>query len=187
MSGNGTARPEEGAQPKRRLFLALWPDAEVRRRLQALLDRDLPVRGGRPEPLANLHVTLVFIGGVAADRVAAIERAAAGVSGMAFDLILDRVGYWGRPRILWLGPRSIPPALFALVRELRAALEGCGMPPETRPYLPHMTLARKVMRAPGTIAGPLSWRVETYSLLESVPSGQGRVYRELTAWPLSTG
>jgi 2'-5' RNA ligase len=151
-----------------------------------MLDRDLSIRDGRPEPLANLHVTLVFIGDVEAGRVAAIERAAAGASGAAFDLILERVGYWNRPRILWLGPRSIPPALFTLVRDLRAALERCGMTPETRPYLPHMTLARKVTRAPaGTAAGPLSWRVENYSLLESVPAERGRIYRELAVWPLS--
>jgi 2'-5' RNA ligase len=188
MSDSGTARPEEGSpeggQAQRRVFLALWPDAEVRRRLRALLDA-MTVRSGRPELLANLHVTLVFIGDIEAGRVAAIERAAAGVSGAAFDLVLERVGYWNRPRILWLGPRSIPPALFALVRDLRAALAGCGMTPETRPYLPHMTLGRKVMHAPAeAAAGPLSWRVESYSLLESVPSERGRVYRELAAWPL---
>jgi 2'-5' RNA ligase len=192
MSDSGTTRPEGGSpeggsQAQRRLFLALWPGEELRRRLRVLLDEEVPIRSGRPEPLANLHVTLVFIGGVAADRVAPIEEAAAGVSGAAFDLILERVGYWDRPRILWLGPRSTPPALFALVRDLRAALAGCGMTPETRPYLPHMTLARKVTRPPAeTIAGPLSWRVETYSLLESVPSDRGRVYRELAAWPLSS-
>lgn len=190
MSDSGMARPEGGSpeggsQAQRRLFLALWPGEELRRRLRILLDA-IHVRSGRPEPLANLHVTLVFIGDVAADRVAPIERAAAGVSGAAFELMLEQVGYWNRPRILWLGPRSIPPSLFALVRDLRAALAQSGMTPETRPYLPHMTLARKVALPPVvTAAGPLSWRVESYSLLESVPSDRSRAYRELAAWPLS--
>jgi 2'-5' RNA ligase len=190
LSDNGTGRSEEPAWPegRRRLFLALWPDDELRRRLRHLLDRTVQIRSGRPEPIANLHVTLVFIGNVAGGRVAPIERAAAGLSGTAFELALDRIGYWGRSRILWLGPREVPAALFSLVKDLRAALEPCGVTAETRPYLPHMTLARKVRHPPPAgVIDAVNWRVNTYSLMESVPLERGSAYRELAAWRLQPG
>lgn len=187
MSDNVTQRSEAPPRPdgRRRLFLALWPDDGLRGRLRDLLERELPVRSGRPEPVANLHITLVFIGDVAGDRVSAIEQAVASVPGAAFELSLERVGYWERPRILWLGPREVPAVLFSLVRDLRVALETCGIPPETRPYLPHMTLARKVLRLPPAVAiEPLRWAVGAYSLMESVPCEGRSAYRELARWPL---
>ncbi len=186
MSDNGTANADGGSpEGTRRLFLALWPDEELRGRLRERLETDLPVRGGRPEPVANLHVTLVFIGDVGAGRAAAIEHAVAGIPGAPFRLSLERVGYWPRPRILWLGPREVPPALYALVGRLRAAVAAGGGPQETRSYLPHMTLIRKVPRPPGTDAiAPVSWAVNAYFLLESVVVAGRRAYLELGSWPL---
>ncbi|MCC6208940.1 MAG: RNA 2',3'-cyclic phosphodiesterase [Gammaproteobacteria bacterium] len=169
----------------RRLFLALWPDEKLRSRLKDRLETGLRIRDGRPEPVANLHVTLVFIGDVEAGCSAAIERAVAGVPGPAFTLSLERVGYWPRPRILWLGPREAPPALCALVGTLRAAVVAGGGPVETRPYLPHMTLARKVLQPPREDhIEPLTWEVTAYSLLESVPDASRRTYLEVGSWPL---
>mgnify|MGYP000863215928 CR=1 FL=1 len=187
MSDGSTVRPDALLQTgrRRRLFLALWPDEVLRRRLRELLDRQLPCRSGRPEPIANLHITLVFIGDIASERMAAIEQAAGAVSGTSFELSLARVGYWERPRILWLGPDETPATLFYLVRDLRAALESCGVVSETRPYLPHMTLARKVTRPPPeTRVEPVRWPVETFSLVESVPTAGRSLYRELVRWPL---
>ena len=184
-SGAGSC---EGAAPhgrRRRLFFALWTDEELRRRLRERIDRRLILRDGRPEPIGNLHVTLVFIGDVEAGCVPAVERAVAGIPGTAFELSLERVGYWGRPRILWLGPREVPPPLYALVGDLRAAAEACGFAAETRPYLPHMTLARKVSRPPRVEAiEPVRWSISSYSLMESVPVAGRSAYRVLNTWPL---
>lgn len=178
----------DGGSPRagtRRLFLALWPDEGVRLRLRERLETGLRIRDGRPEPVANLHVTLVFIGDVEAGRAAVIERAVADIPGTAFDLSLERVGYWPCPRILWLGPHEVPPALYALAGRLRAAVAAAGGPQETRPYLSHMTLARKVPRPPGTDwVEPVSWAVNAYSLLESVAAAGRRVYLESGSWPL---
>lgn len=187
MSGSGTGSADGGAprEGPRRLFLALWPDGGLRDRLRERLEAGLRHRDGRPEPVANLHVTLVFIGDVETARAAAIERAVAGVPGDAFTLSLERVGYWPRPRILWLGPRATPPALYALVGSLRAAVMAAGGPEETRPYLPHITLARKVSRPPRMDRiEPLAWEVTRYCLLESVPAANRRAYLERGCWPL---
>jgi 2'-5' RNA ligase len=187
LSDNGTGRFEAPARPegRRRLFLALWPGDAVRRRLRDVLDQNLRIRSGRAEQVANLHVTLVFIGPIAGERVSAIEQTVAGVSGAAFELVLERIGYWERPRILWLGPREVPAALLSLVRDLRAALETCGVTAEKRPYLPHMTLARKVHRPPAVnMLEPIRWPVSVFSLMESVPVERSSAYRELACWPL---
>lgn len=190
MSDAGEVNPDvtPPRAGKRRLFFALWPDEEVRRRLGHLLENSLRIRSGRPEQIDKLHVTLVFIGDADDGRIACLEQAAAGVPAGAFELVLDRIGYWGRPRILWLASRQAPPAALSLVRALNAALESCGLTAEQRPYRPHMTLARKVRHPPrDNSIDPIRWRVESYALMESIPREKGTAYRVLRVWPLQPG
>ena len=101
----------EPVQPGRRLFLALWPDPTVRADLARLARRLTP----HHVPAANLHLTLVFLGQTAPAREAAYRAALAGLRAAPFTLELDRLGCFRGPRVLWLGPSQIPPALTALV------------------------------------------------------------------------
>lgn len=183
MNAGGEA---SGRPARRRLFLALWPDEDLRQRLGHVLGGVLDHVGpARPVPPENLHITLVFIGAADDDDLGCIERAAARVRGVPFELVLDRLGYLRRPRILWLGPSRTPAALQSLVAGLRGALAGCGFAQDERPFLPHMTLARKVGRRPtGLAVEPVAWAVSRFTLLESVPHPGGVRYRALASWPL---
>jgi 2'-5' RNA ligase len=94
----------------------------------------------------HLHLTLRFIGEVDEERAEAIRAALVrSLDVEAFDLGFDGAGAFprrGAPRVLWLGIERGERALLALEREVTARLRMCAVPPETRPYRPHLTLAR---------------------------------------------
>jgi 2'-5' RNA ligase len=67
--------------------------------------------------------------------------------------------------------------------DLEKALEGCGFPPEMRPYIPHVTLARKapLVEAQQPLQ-PLHWPVEGFVLATSGGQGPGPRYKVLKKW-----
>lgn len=167
----------------RRLFFALWPDETSRERL-ARLARKTARRRGKRVPDENLHITLVFLGSVSAVQAACLVRATEDVRGEPFSLRLDRVGHWARPRVLWIGPSQVPDALLSLVRDLNDAARACGLATDPRPYNPHLTVARKVSAGREAEVDPVEWRVESFSLVESVTDPQGARYQVLRTWTL---
>ena len=180
---------ETGRQvPRRRLFFALWPDDGVR---TALAETAIDLLGKRIKrvPAANLHITLAFAGAVTAPTGDCLEAAAANIRCPAFELCIDYVGHWPRPRIFWIGPTHTPPALWSLAGLLRTALEDCGLQPETRPYQPHITLARKISRTTVIQQGvtqfePVHWSIRRFCLLESVTGPRAASYHILASWRL---
>lgn len=170
----------------RRLFFALWPDSVTRARLTEALRAVMPPQV-RATPGDNLHITLAFLGSLDAASQHCAEQAAARVRATPFILTLDDIGYWSRPRILWLGTQHCPDALLELEKDLRHALQPCKTALDERPYQPHLTYARKVraLEALPALAAPVEWRVSDYALVESQPAEDGTHYRVLATWPLS--
>ena len=170
-----------------RLFFALWPDDAVRSQLAEAAAR-LPRGTGRAVPAANLHITLEFIGSANDDTRTCLETAAGRVTVEPFDLILSRFGYWPQPRIIWFGPHHLPPELLALAFKLRDTAAECGIDAETRPYRPHVSLVRKVVRQPRwPEVTPIEWPVREFVLCQSVSTDQGTHYEVLQRWPLGSG
>jgi 2'-5' RNA ligase len=169
-----------------RLFFALWPDEALRLRLQQAAIT-LPVAAaGRRVPAANLHLTLHFIGNVYFEQMACLQSAARAVNAPAFDMLIDRQGYFGRPRVTWLGCDKPPAALDDLHRQLGLSLQSCDYQPEARPYHPHVTVARKS----GSIAAdacfdPIDWRVTEFALIEVQAIKNGVQYRAVETYPLT--
>jgi 2'-5' RNA ligase len=175
-------------EPRQRLFFALWPDAAVRQAL-AKSSRELLGRRVKPVPAENLHITLAFAGPVTAPVRDCLIAAAGGIHTAPFELVIDHVGHWPRPRILWAGPTHTPAALWTLVEALNQAFESCGLQRETRPFQAHVTLARKVGRAPPppAVLDPVAWSIGDFSLMESVTDAHGASYRRLSSWTLDGG
>lgn len=167
---------------KQRLFFALWPDAALR---EGLAHLPVSIPKGKVES-DNMHLTLVFIGAVDATTRACMEQAAATTRGKNFTLTLDHIGYWPKPRVLWLGPTLIPQPLLSLVDDLKTALaKNCGVTAESRPYRPHVTLSRKVHPdAPALEIEPLTWHAKSFSLVESRSEASGVKYLPLKTWDL---
>jgi len=171
---------------RRRIFFALWPDAGVRDALAAVAAPILKSCRGRPVPPENYHVTLRFLGSVDADALAAARAAAKATIGERFELVLDRLGHWPRPAVVWLGARGVDDRLLRLVANLNTELESRGFGPDPRPYRPHLTLMRKAAGAPQYDGGlaPIRWPVGGFCLVESRSESEGARYNPLESWPL---
>lgn len=168
-----------------RLFFALWPQPEARKRVAALA-RQFNPQGGRLHHPDDLHITLVFLGQVEDVRMPCIQQVADAVEAPGFSLEMDTIGHWPRPRILWCGPSVVPEPLRNLVDSLQRGLLECGFEPERRRYKPHITLHRKVRHAEsGVIEPPIEWLAEEFVLATSGGNTPGAPrYRILHRWPL---
>lgn len=175
-------------------FFALYPPAEVCDELASIARRH--VKTGRPTARQRLHMTLAFLGERSGAEIDAAQAVAGGLSCPPFELRLDRPGYFYRQRIFWLGASSPPPALPHLANALRQGLWQALTGPEggpdpllagAPPFVPHVTLARRV--APGwpPTVEPVHWQVGRFALMHSAPEKGGHVYRVLDEWRLTGG
>lgn len=172
----------EASPSGRRLFVALWPDPVVRAELARLARRLTALH----VPAANLHLTLVFLGLTPPAREAGYRAVLDGLTIAPFTLELDCIGCFRGPRVLWLGPATIPPALTALVAELEHCLAACGHVPDPRPFAPHVTLARRFSATPPPypLPSPIRWPVARIVLAESRSQPSGVRYEPLADWPV---
>lgn len=169
-----------------RLFLALWPDEELRQQIKRHSKVLLSHGGGRPVALENIHITLAFLGNVDASQQACVEQVADRIQCPAFRLTLDQAGHWSRPRVLWIGASEIPDTLLKLVADLYKGIRNCGLELDSRPYRAHLTLMRKVNRAPAELnVQPVDWQVNRFVLVRSTTLPEGVKYEVAKEWGLS--
>ncbi|HXO16248.1 MAG TPA: RNA 2',3'-cyclic phosphodiesterase [Steroidobacteraceae bacterium] len=197
MSGGGQSPAPLAREPTRRLFFALWPDAEQRGALHSATRKSVKSCGGRPVPVQSLHVTLAFLGSVPEGRVPELDRIARRVAdafpARAQPLLLtfDRLTHWARPQILCALGTEEPaadadaasaPALSATLKNETAA---AGFSPDLKPFRAHVTVARKVAHAPSALAlQPVLWRFEAFALIESRTDPAGPVYSVIESYLL---
>ena len=187
MSSTSTPNScSSSGQPQvERLFFALWPTDDVRQTIKRHCKSLLRHTGGRPVAEENLHITLAFLGSVDAVQHACVEEVATAIQLPSFELILDQIGYWARPRVLWLGAREIPEPLQLLVNTLNKGCGDCGLSLDKRPFKAHLTLKRKVHQAPPTEeVKPVLWPVERFVLVKSNTLPQGVQYEVVREWLL---
>ena len=100
----------------------------------------------------SIHLTLKFLGSIAVDRISeitrAMEEAIQGIS--PFHLEVKDLGVFPnlrRVQVAWVGISGEVDKLSQLQRHLESNLARLGFAPETRPFTPHLTLARLRNRA----------------------------------------
>lgn len=132
-----------------RSFIAIELPEEIKSELHQLqaelkITRHAFVKWVTPE---SIHITLKFMGNISSQKVAEIirvmEEASQGVS--SFQLKIGRLGAFPnlrQPRVLWLGIEGETDELAALQRRIDSGLVPLGFAQETRPFSPHLTLAR---------------------------------------------
>jgi 2'-5' RNA ligase len=153
-----------------RLFFALWPDDDVRYQLAENLKRfNIDSDKSRPVNNSNLHMTLHFIGNTTMAEMKCLHQQAGQVNAVPFDLILDSAGFFRKPKVFWFGCQNTPGALIDLHQNLGEEISECEYTPESRSFSPHITVARKIYRAPEPIAvEPVHWHVNRFVMVESV-------------------
>ncbi len=173
-----------------RLFFGLEPDEETALAIAAWRDRELP-HSGRSVPIANLHITLAFLGEVSHHRLerltAATDELAQAGATPSFGLVLDQLGYWAKPRICWLGPGAWPDQLNQLASSLAGLGAAQGGKRSRGQFQPHLTLARGCEIPPPAPLNPPHFELQFshFSLFESRQGKSGVSYHPVASWELS--
>lgn len=139
-----------------RLFTAIEIPTEVSQALAAARGGLFGARWMEPE---DYHVTLRFIGDVDARTADEIADCLQAVRRAALTIEFEGLAWFGgdKPRAIIAKVRSTP-ALSELQGELERLMRRLGLAPETRNFLPHVTLARLRSSSPLAVADYLSSR-----------------------------
>lgn len=191
-----------------RLFVAVESPPHVLDALEAVqrdLRAQLPDRAARWVRPEGIHLTLKFLGDVPAAQVDGVSAGlgAAAEGHHPFDLQVEELGVYPNPkraRVLWAGVTGELEPLRRLKDAVEERIAPLGYPTESRPFSPHLTLARAGRHASrpeseafGNLPGAndvghlAAWRVESVALIRSQLKPGGAVYTRLAEAALTPG
>jgi len=147
----------------------------------------------------SIHLTLKFLGGIAVDRISeitrAMEEAIQGIS--PFSLAVKDLGVFPnlrRVQVVWVGISGEVDKISQLQQNIESNLARLGFAPESRPFTPHLTLARLRDRASlderqgfgQLIAGTrfeeaYTFKVEAINLMKSQLAREGAIYHRISS------
>ena len=150
------------------------------------------VSGARWQDEGQLHLTLRYIGEIDERTAEEIADAARHLAFTPFDIAVEGCFFFARKGIPTQLYAAIAPddRLAALHKKLDRICVKCGVEPERRKFVPHITLAR-LNRSAGPLDTFLSrhgavslgpWRVDDYILYESHLREQGSLYEPLCTY-----
>jgi 2'-5' RNA ligase len=167
-----------------RLFVGIPLTAAVIEELSAISMRlQSQADGLRWSAPESWHITLQFLGNT--EQYECIASRLRELSLPAFSIQLEALGFFDRAGVFFAGV-NLTPELEALQQRVTAATGLCGFIPETRPYHPHITLARSKAKG-GRALRELKAKMhrdprfsgfvaDTFVLYESVPGPGGSRY-----------
>ena len=168
-----------------RLFFAAAPDPVVREQIAAASQSLSLEPGARRVPRENYHMTLAFVGDVAASQLPVMLKVGAAQKERAFSVTFDAYEYWPKPGVIVAAAHLIPAELHRLWRQLHHELAEHVGTLESERLRPHVTLARKVSQPPVLQAmSAFDWRVRDFCLMRSDTSGIRSAYTVVDTWPL---
>jgi len=153
-------------------------------------------------PTQNMHLTLKFLGDIAASHVDFLKQLLTREAGShpQFNLQLGGLGSFPtsrRPRILWIGIHA-PADLTSLQKSIEAGTSRLGYEQEEHAFSPHLTIGRtrqsisqpelqKIRAVLDTIQlGNIGIvRVDSIHLIKSDLQPKGSIYTKLFSAPLS--
>ncbi len=168
-----------------RLFFAVLPPVEVRNGIAAAaLSLPLGAKSALVPP-DNYHMTLAFVGEVAALRLATVREIGDAQRACGFTVRFDAYEYWPEAAVLVAAAREIPFPLRRLWERIHAGLASRQLARKPELLRPHVTIARKVSQAPVLQAmSAFAWRAQSFTLMQSIRDGAQRIYTVLNTWPL---
>ena len=184
-----------------RLFVALDLPEAVRHALAELIANLKPKsQGARWVQPENLHITLKFIGHVGNEKLSPIQSALSSIhAAQPIELNFRGIGFFPNersPRAFWCGVAGSP-NLAELAADIDRALVPLGIEAETRPFTPHLTLARfksdegvrEVVHAANDMkSNDFGAATETnFHLYESLLKSTGAQYNRVASFPFVGG
>ena len=179
-----------------RCFLAIDLDERTRGDIAAIaeaLQEDFPkLRWVKPD---TYHITLRYLGEISEEQVSAIQDSIK-IPTHTFTLHFTNTGAFPnarRPSVLWIGTDALP-QLLACRETCETAARDIGLEPDTKPFHPHITLARaRKNQRLGDVSSTLEqvsldaldeFRADRVSLFKSTLTGNGPVYDIIAEFPL---
>jgi 2'-5' RNA ligase len=176
-----------------RLFVSLpIPDPVA----AALTPLQRGVPGAKWSPRENLHVTLRFVGEIDDAVARDLDEALGRIEMAPFALATGRAGFFGgaQPHALFMHVEGGEP-LATLRRRCERACREVGLPPDTRAYLPHVTLAYLGRATDPALAIGFEkahalhrappWTADRFLLQSSRPTARANLYRDEAEYPLT--
>jgi 2'-5' RNA ligase len=148
------------------------------------------IRWSAPE---SWHITLQFLGSTTRQQYECVTARLRELHPPSVPIELGTIGTFDRAGILFVDI-DVTPQLLALQQLITAATAPCGFVPESRPYHPHITLARRrgkggerELQAWMSQIGPQpklsSFTAKSFLLYESVPTPEGSRYEIRERFP----
>ncbi|GAA6184849.1 MULTISPECIES: RNA 2',3'-cyclic phosphodiesterase [Alteromonadaceae] len=168
-----------------RYFLGFDLDAKSKIALDDWRNKALP-RFERCVPAKNFHITSVFLGQVREQQLDHLCCAIQESQFQNFSLQIDTLGYWSKPKILWLGSTQIPEHMLQTTKRLTEYAQQAGLNLPIREYIPHITLVRNAKNnPPAPLYEPdFELKIDQLHLFESVSGKNGVQYPIRQTWPL---
>jgi len=125
-----------------RLFIGIPLQPKVVGELSAICKCLRSVRDGlRWSSPDSWHITLQFLGETSGERYSCLVSRLRDLRSPGVSVQLEGLDCFDRVGVFFAGV-NVSPELAHLQRLVTAATARCGFAPETRPYHPHVTLAR---------------------------------------------
>jgi 2'-5' RNA ligase len=125
-----------------RLFIGIpMAEAVVQELASVRAHLERPADGLRWSAPESWHITLQFLGNTAPDQYKCAVAGLHAVVSLLVPIKLERLGFFDHAGVFFASV-LLSPELIALEQQVVAATSKCGFIPETRPYHPHITLAR---------------------------------------------
>ena len=144
-----------------RLFVGIPLPDEVVRELAAVVARLRPGAGNlRWTASESWHITLQFLGETTQELYECLAARLGEVHAAPVAVQLGELGFFDRAQVFFADV-VVAPRLIALEQRVLAATSQCGFVAETRPFHPHITLARAKGQGRGTELRELKARIRS--------------------------
>ncbi len=169
-----------------RVFFALVPSQSVQNQLASQARVVQKQCGGRVIPEKQIHLTLLFLGNVAAAHIKILKQVMDNVAVREFAFDLNQLGYWKRNQILYAHAPSFPDELFLLAESLWNAILDTPLKIKKYTFTPHVTLIRKANQPDINypFGMPIHWSAKHWLLMQSKQTEHGVEYILLGKWNL---
>jgi 2'-5' RNA ligase len=182
-----------------RLFIACEIPGNFRKKL-VTLQKEIGDEHAKMKwvELANMHLTMKFLGEVEDPKVDEIKGALGNVKSEKITTSISGIGVFPSEsyvRVLWVGMRPAE-KIEELHEKIDGALSGLGFKPESR-FQPHLTLGRvkAVRNKNGFISKIMElkerglefgepFRIENFSLKKSTLTPKGPIYEDVAVFDL---
>ena len=183
-----------------RLFAAIPLSTALTGELSAIpMQLQAQEDGLRWSSAESWHITLQFLGDTPQEQYECIVARLGELRSPRVPVRLGALGFFDRAGVFFAGV-DLTPGLVSLQQQVTGTTSLCGFVPETRPYHPHITLARSKAKGKARVRamGALQARIrrlhsftafvaEEFVLYESVPAPGGALYQVRARFPFVAG